>query len=79
LMIQGGLDKQVNPVPTRSLVKEMEQAGVGVTYAEFPNVNHMMQQAITGNLREYFELEETVTAGVYIKTCTWLLDHARLR
>jgi hypothetical protein len=24
-------------------------------------------------------LEETLTAGVYIKTCSWLLDHARLR
>lgn len=79
LMIQGGLDKQVNPVPTRSLVHAMETAGVGVTYAEFPSVNHMMQQAKTGKLSEYFELEETLTAGVYIKTCSWLLDHARLR
>jgi hypothetical protein len=39
----------------------------------------MMQQAKTGNTREYFDLEETLTAGVYIKTCSWLLDHARLR
>lgn len=79
LMIQGGLDKQVNPIPTRKLVRDMENAGVGVTYAEFPNVNHMMQQATTGNLREYFDLEETLTAGVYIQTCSWLLDRARLR
>lgn len=79
LMIQGGLDKQVNPIPTRKLVRAMEDAGVGVTYAEFPNVNHMMQQATTGNLREYFDLEETLTAGVYIQTCSWLLDRARLR
>ncbi|MEY4626617.1 MAG: hypothetical protein RL003_589 [Bacteroidota bacterium] len=79
LMIQGGLDRQVNPIPTRQLVKLMEQEGVGVTYAEFPGVNHMMQQAKTGNTREYFDLEETLTAGVYIKTCSWLLDHARLR
>jgi hypothetical protein len=57
----------------------MEQEGVGVTYAEFPGVNHMMQQAKTGNTREYFDLEETLTAGVYIKTCSWLLDHARMR
>jgi hypothetical protein len=57
----------------------MEQAGVGVTYAEFPSVNHMMQQAKTGKVSEYFDLEETLTAGVYIKTCSWLLDHARLR
>ena len=79
LMIQGGLDKQVNPIPTRQLVKSMEQAGVGVTYVEFPSVNHMMQQAKTGKVSEYFDLEETLTAGVYIKTCSWLLDHARLR
>ena len=37
---------------------------------------------LTGNtdkVSEYFDLEETLTAGVYIKTCSWLLDHARLR
>ncbi len=79
LMVQGGLDEQVNPIPTRQLVKAMEQAGVGVTYAEFPNVNHMMQQAKTGKLSEYFDLEETLTASIYIKACSWLLDHSRLR
>lgn len=79
LMIQGGLDKQVNPAPTRQLAEAMNQAEVGVTYAEFPNVNHMMQPATTGNVSEYFELEETLAAGVFIKTCSWLLDHARLR
>jgi pimeloyl-ACP methyl ester carboxylesterase len=79
LMIQGGLDMQVNPVPTRNLVKQMEAEGVGITYAEFPNLNHMMQHAISGNVREYFDIEETLAVEVYIKTCSWLLDRARMR
>jgi pimeloyl-ACP methyl ester carboxylesterase len=79
LMIQGGLDMQVNPVPTRNLVKQMEAEGVGITYAEFPNLNHMMQHTISGNVREYFDIEETLAVEVYIKTCSWLLDRARMR
>ena len=79
LMIQGGLDQQVNPIPTRGLVKQMEAESVGITYAEFPTLNHMMQHAVTGSVREYFEIEETLAAEVYIRTCSWLLDHARLR
>jgi pimeloyl-ACP methyl ester carboxylesterase len=79
LMIQGGLDMQVNPVPTRNLVKQMEAEGVGITYAEFPSLNHMMQHAISGNVREYFDIEETLAVEVYIKTCSWLLDRARMR
>lgn len=79
LMIQGGLDKQVNPSPSRILAKKMENEGVGITYAEFPTLNHMMQHAVTGSVSEYFEIEETLAAEVYIKTCSWLLDHARLR
>ena len=79
LMIQGGLDKQVNPIPTRGLVKQMEAESVGITYAEFPTLNHMMQHAVTGSVSEYFEIEETLAAEVYIRTCSWLLDHARLR
>jgi hypothetical protein len=70
---------QVNPVPTRNLVKQMEAEGVGITYAEFPNLNHMMQHAISGNVREYFDIEETLAVEVYIKTCSWLLDRARMR
>ena len=79
LMIQGGLDKQVNPAPTRLLVKNMEESGVGITYSEFPTINHMMQHAVSGSVNEYFEIEETLASEVYIKTCNWLLNHARLR
>lgn len=79
LMIQGGLDQQANPIPTRGLVKQMEAESVGITYAEFPTLNHMMQHAVTGSVSEYFEIEETLAAEVYIRTCSWLLDHARLR
>jgi hypothetical protein len=39
----------------------------------------MMQHAVTGSVNEYFEIEETLAVEVYIKTCNWLLDHARLR
>jgi len=30
-------------------------------------------------VNEYFEIEETLAAEVHIKTCNWLLNHARLR
>lgn len=79
LMIQGGFDKQVNPGPSRTLAKDMENSGVGVTYIEFPTINHLMQHAKTGDFSEYFDLEETLAVEVYIQTCQWLLNHARLR
>jgi hypothetical protein len=57
----------------------MEESGVGITYSEFPTINHMMQHADTGTVNEYFDIEETLASEVYIKTCNWLLNHARLR
>jgi hypothetical protein len=78
-MIQGGFDKQVNPGPSRTLAKDMENSGVGVTYIEFPTINHLMQHAKTGDFSEYFDLEETLAVEVYIQSCQWLLNHARLR
>lgn len=79
LMIQGGLDKQVNPLPTRQLILTMEQANVGVTYAEFPDLNHMLQHAQTGWVNEYFEIDETLASEVFIRSSMWLIDRAKLR
>lgn len=79
LMIQGGLDKQVNPIPSRKLATMMEENGVGVTYAEFSELNHLLQHAKTGTVREYFDLEETLAREAFISSSMWLLDRSRLR
>ena len=41
--------------------------------AEFPNLNHLFQEAKTGDVDEYAQLEQTISPAVLEKMSSWIL------
>lgn len=79
LAIFGALDLQVPPHQNRHpLEKALRQGNArSVEVVVLPHLNHLMQTAETGNIYEYFTLEET-TAPILLDTLTrWLQHHIK--
>ena len=72
LLVQGGKDLQINPKATKALVQEMTQQGQYVSLLEFGNLNHLFQHTQTGEISEYFTLEETLALEVQAGVMRWL-------
>jgi len=72
LMVQGGKDIQINPKATKALVNEMTKQGKYVSLLEFGGLNHLFQHTQTGEVSEYFTLEETLALEVQAGVLRWL-------
>lgn len=72
LLVQGGKDLQVNPKATKALVNEMTKEGKYVSLLEFGNLNHLFQHTQTGDISEYFTLDETLALEVQAGVMRWL-------
>ncbi len=72
LMVQGGKDIQINPKTTKSLVNEMTKQGKYVSLLEFGGLNHLFQHSQTGEISEYFTLDETLALEVQAGVMRWL-------
>jgi uncharacterized protein len=78
-MIQGTKDQQINASGTAKLVDKMNQTGVGITYREFPGLNHLLQHCNTCDVSEYFNLDETIAIEVMSIVGNWLNERNQLR
>ena len=72
LMVQGGKDIQINPKATKALVNEMTKQGKYVSLLEFGGLNHLFQHTQTGEISEYFTLDETLALEVQAGVMRWL-------
>jgi hypothetical protein len=72
LLVQGGKDLQINPKATKALVNEMTKEGKYVSLLEFGNLNHLFQHTQTGDISEYFTLDETLALEVQAGVMRWL-------
>jgi len=78
-MIQGSKDQQIDAIGTAKLVEKMNQTGVGITYREFPGLNHLLQHCNTCDVSEYFNLDETIAMEVMSFVGNWLTQRNQLR
>jgi len=74
LALNGSLDVQV---PAKENLEAIEKALIfggnsSYTLEEIPGVNHLFQQAKTGNVDEYSKIEETMSPEVLEKIATWI-------
>lgn len=60
-LIYGEKDRQVPPELNSALASQLVPTAKVVTY---PDLNHLMQHAITGNVEEYKNIEETISPEV---------------
>jgi len=69
LAINGGKDVQVNARANLAGIRESLAEGRNrdVTIVQFPNLNHLFQNAETGSISEYGRIEETI-APVALQT-----------
>ncbi len=72
LALNGELDVQVTPKENlaglREILKDHEDASVKL----LPGLNHMFQQAQTGSISEYRQIEQTISPEVLSQVATWI-------
>jgi uncharacterized protein len=75
LVINGEKDLQVPPDQNLPAIrKALEAAGnKNFEVVEFPGLNHLFQDAKTGSIGEYAEIEETMSPAVLEKISSWVL------
>ena len=69
-------------VPAKENLEAIEKALIfggnsRYTTEEIPGVNHLFQDAKTGNIDEYGKIEETMSPGVLEKIADWILKEVR--
>ncbi len=76
LLLFGGKDSQVpvelNETPARDALRE---AGVGFEISVLENANHLFQEANTGEVQEYSELDKEFIEGFLSTISSWLSTH----
>jgi pimeloyl-ACP methyl ester carboxylesterase len=76
LAVCGEKDLQVDPKQNLPEIRRaLAQAdNPDATVREMPGLNHLFQQAETGNPGEYFTIEETMNAAVLEAVSAWILE-----
>ena len=62
---------------TRLVTAALRAADRDVTVVELPGLNHLLQTADTGALREYAAIPETVSPTALKLVSDWIVAHAR--
>lgn len=75
LAINGTLDMQVISKENLNGIKTSLEKAKNNQFeiAEFPNLNHLFQEAKTGSVQEYGQLEQTIAPTVLGKMSSWIL------
>ena len=75
LAMNGTLDMQVISKENLNGIKSSLEKAKNNQFeiAEFPNLNHLFQEAKTGDVDEYAQLEQTIAPAVLEKMSSWIL------
>ena len=75
LAINGSLDSQVTSKENLAGIKSSLEKAKNKSFEiiEFPNLNHPFQEAKTGAVSEYAQLEQTISPTVLDKMSSWIL------
>lgn len=75
LALNGSKDLQVIPKENLAGIKaSLEKAkNKNFEVIEFPNLNHLFQEATTGSVEEYAQIEQTISPQVLDKMSSWIL------
>ena len=76
LAINGGLDLQIDPKQNLPEIGKALEAADNQDYTlkELPGLNHLLQQASTGTVQEYFEIEETMNHAALELILQWIAE-----
>lgn len=76
LALNGSKDLQVISKENLAGIKaSLEKAkNKKIEMVEFPNLNHLFQEATTGSVAEYGQLEQTIAPAVLEKMSSWILS-----
>lgn len=79
LAINGGLDLQVSAKENLAGIKKSLTKGRNTKFEteEFPGLNHLFQNAKTGAVSEYGQIEETIATNVLDKMSEWILKNKK--
>jgi pimeloyl-ACP methyl ester carboxylesterase len=75
LAINGSKDLQVIPKENLAGIKASLEKAKNKHFEtlEFPNLNHLFQEAKTGSIEEYAQIEQTIAPQVLDKMSSWIL------
>lgn len=75
LALNGSLDAQVTSKENIAGIKTSLEKGKNKSFetVEFPNLNHLFQEAKIGSVAEYAKLEQTISPIVLEKMSSWIL------
>lgn len=73
LAVNGSLDLQVAAEPNLDAIRRATRTNPDVTTVVMPGLNHLLQQATTGRVEEYGQIEETVSPVALDTVSTWIL------
>ena len=76
LALNGSLDIQVDAEQNLGAIADALTANRDVTVTRLPGLNHMFQHAMTGQMGEYAEIDETFAVEVLDSVTGWLLERS---
>ncbi|SHI95294.1 hypothetical protein SAMN04488096_10661 [Mesonia phycicola] len=59
-----------------AITKSVKQSGAPITTKTYPNLNHLFQEATTGSVQEYGDIEQTTAPQVLQDITQWILEQA---
>jgi hypothetical protein len=76
LAVNGEKDVQVTPKENLQAIMKALKAGGNKNYTikELPDLNHLLQTAVTGNISEYGKIEETMSPTALQIIGDWILE-----
>ncbi len=77
LVMNGALDSQVPPAENLAVMRAALKDNPDATILEMPGLNHLFQDAGTGALGEYGEIEETLSPAALDTVTAWVVKHGR--
>ncbi|MBW2962066.1 alpha/beta hydrolase family protein [Mesonia aestuariivivens] len=78
LALNGEKDTQVPAKENLAAIeKSVQQSSEKLTLKSYPKLNHLFQEATTGSVQEYEEIEQTISPKVLADISTWILETTR--
>lgn len=79
LALNGEKDLQVPPKENLAAIEQALQEGGNISYQiiELPNLNHLFQNAKTGAINEYAQIEETISPKALEVIGNWVIEQSQ--